>query len=178
MADPIRLVSVVGKKNSGKTTLIVALASEYARRGRVVGTLKHGTHPAKLDQEGTDTWRHMHEGSAERVLIESSGYRALIQRLEEEEDPTTLARRYMLGTDIVIAEGFTKHPIPKIEVYRRDAHAEPHYASTHPNADQWFAMVTDHKTTGYPFPTFHLSDTAWLVTLSKLAWGKAMIIED
>ena len=120
----------------------------------------------------------MHEGSAERVLIESSGHRALIQRLEEEEDPMTLARRYMLGTDIVIAEGFTKHPIPKIEVYRRKAHDEPHYASTNPNADQWFAMVTDDETTEYPFPTFQLSDTAWLVTLSKLAWGKAMIIED
>ncbi len=63
-------------------------------------------------------------------------------------------------------------------IVRRKAHAEPHYASTHPNADQWFAMVTDRRTTEYPFPTFQFSDTAWLVTLSKLAWDKAMIIED
>ncbi len=101
----------------------------------------------------------------------------LIQRLEREEDPITLARRYMPGTDIVVAEGFTKHPIPKIEVYRRDAHAEPHYTSTHPSADHWFAMVTDHETTEYPFPTFQFSDTEWLVALSTLAWDKAMIIE-
>jgi molybdopterin-guanine dinucleotide biosynthesis protein MobB len=176
--QPIRLVSVVGKKNSGKTTLLVALAAEFARRGLVVGTLKHGTHPARLDQEGTDTWRHMNEGLAERVLLESSGARVLIQRLEEEDDPISLARQYMKGTDLVLAEGFTKHPVPKVEVFRQAAHDAPHYHASHPQAEQWFAMVTDHEATEYPFPTFRFSDTAWLVTLSKLAWSKAMIVDD
>jgi molybdopterin-guanine dinucleotide biosynthesis protein MobB len=175
---PIRLISVVGKKNSGKTTLIVALASEYARRGKIVGTLKHGTHPARLDTEGTDTWRHMNEGLAERVLLESAGSRVMFQRLEEETDPVTLARQYMRGTDIVIAEGFTRHPIPKIEVFRRAEHDEPHFNPSHPQAGQWIAMVSDYEAIDYPFPTFRFSDTAWLVTLSKLARSKAMVIEE
>ncbi len=177
MERPIRLVSVVGKKNSGKTTLLVALAAEYARRGKIVGTLKHGTHPATLDHEGTDTWRHMHEGSAQRTLLESAGQRVLFQQLDEEADPVTLARQYMSGTDIVIAEGFTRHPVPKIEVFRRKEHDEPHYSPSHPNAEYWFAMVTDHVAVDYPFPTFQFSDTSWWVNLSKMAWDKAMIIE-
>lgn len=171
-------MSVVGKKNSGKTTLLVALAAEFARRGLVVGTLKHGTHPARLDQEGTDTWRHMNEGLANRVLLESAASRILFQRLEEETDPISLAREYMKGTDIVLAEGFTKHPVPRVEVFRRAAHAEPHYDASHPQAEQWFAIVTDDETLEYPFPTFRFSDTAWLVTLSKLAWSKAMIVDE
>lgn len=177
MERPIRLVSVVGKKNSGKTTLLVALAAEYARQGKIVGTLKHGTHPATLDHEGTDTWRHMHEGSAQRVLLESAGHRVLFQQLDEEADPVTLARQYMSGTDIVLAEGFTTHSIPKIEVFRREEHDEPHYSPSHPNAEHWFAMVTDHVAVDYPFPTFRFSDTSWFVNLSKMAWNKAMIIE-
>ena len=32
LADP-RIISIIGRKNTGKTTLTVALAGEYVRRG-------------------------------------------------------------------------------------------------------------------------------------------------
>ena len=176
MEKQTRLISVVGKKNSGKTTLIVALASEFVRKGRRVGTLKHGTHPANLDHEGTDTWRHFNEGKAEKVMIESAGQRVLFQRLEEASDPVSLTREFFRGTDIVIAEGFTKHSVPKIEVFRDSQHDQPHYDPSRPNADDWFAMVTDDRTREFPFPAFQFSDTAWLVTLASMAWDRAMLI--
>ena len=47
-----RIVSIVGRKNAGKTTLAVALASEYARRGHRIMTIKHGHHPADVDRGG------------------------------------------------------------------------------------------------------------------------------
>src|SRR5256885_15249996 len=65
-----RMMSVIGRKNAGKTTLLVALAAELARRRFRVMTIKHGTHPADTDQRGKDSWRHWHEGHAERVLME------------------------------------------------------------------------------------------------------------
>ncbi len=111
------------------------------------------------------------------MLLESAGHRVLFQQLDEEADPVTLARQYMSGTDIVLAEGFTTHSVPKIEVFRREEHDEPRYSPSHPNAEHWFAMVTDHPALDYPFPTFQFTDTSWLVTLSKMAWNKAMIIE-
>ena len=43
-ADVPPIVSIVGKKNSGKTTLTVALAAELKRRGWRVATIKHGHH--------------------------------------------------------------------------------------------------------------------------------------
>src|SRR5256885_813579 len=61
------MISIVGKKDAGKTTLIVALAAELVRRKFRVMTIKHGTHAAESDQRGKDTWRHRHEGHAERV---------------------------------------------------------------------------------------------------------------
>jgi molybdopterin-guanine dinucleotide biosynthesis protein B len=63
-----RIISIIGKKDAGKTTLVVALATEMRRKLRVM-TLKHGTHAADVDQQGKDTWRHWNEGKAERVLL-------------------------------------------------------------------------------------------------------------
>ena len=64
------MISIIGKKNAGKTTLLVALASELVRRKHRVMTIKHGTHTAEMDREGKDSWKHWHEGRAERVLLE------------------------------------------------------------------------------------------------------------
>lgn len=178
MESTTRLISVVGKRNSGKTTLIVALAAEFTKRGKRVGTLKHGTHPATLDIEGTDTWRHFNEGMAERVVLESAGQRVLFQRLEEETDPVMLSRQFMQGLDLVIAEGFTMSSVPKIEVFRRQAHESSYFDPTRPNAGAWFAAVTDDSKLDFPFPSFCFTDTGWLVTLCSLAWERAMLIDE
>src|SRR5258706_6376454 len=120
-----RMISIIGLKNAGKTPFLVALAAELGRRKFRVMTIKHGSHPADMDQQGKDTWRHWHEGKAERVLMEAPGQRVLFERTREESDPVTLARRYLSGADIVLVEGFKRVPLPKIEVYRRVAGPPP-----------------------------------------------------
>jgi molybdopterin-guanine dinucleotide biosynthesis protein MobB len=177
VAEQTRIISVVGKKNTGKTTMVVALAQEWTRRGKRVATLKHGTHPATVDTEGTDTWRHFHEGGAESVLIEAPTTRVLFERIRDEPDPIALARRFMIGADIVIAEGFTASYLPKIEVFRSSEHKTPRYDASLPNAKSWVAIVTDGQHFDVPFPLFRFNDTALLVTLSALAWDAAYVID-
>ena len=113
-----RMMSIIGRKNAGKTTLLVALAAELSRRKFRVMTIKHGTHPADTDQRGKDSWRHWHEGHAERVLMEGPGQRVLWERTEQESDPVALAGRYLEGADIVLVEGFKRAPLPKVEATR------------------------------------------------------------
>jgi len=170
------MISVIGLKNAGKTTFLVALAAELVRRKFRVMTIKHGSHPADMDQQGKDTWRHWHEGKAERVLMESPGQRVLFERTTEESDPVTLARQYLTGADIVLVEGFKRAPLPKIEVYRRAAGPQPVFDPAVHDPAQWIAMVTDDRTLRAPFPVFRFSDTAWLVTLASLAWDRAAIL--
>ena len=171
-----RMISIIGLKNAGKTTFLVALAAELVRRKFRVMTLKHGSHPADMDQKGKDTWRHWHEGKAERVLIEAPGQRVLFERTTEESDPITLARRYLSGADIVLVEGFKRAPLPKIEVYRREAGPTPVFdPAVHDPAD-WVAMVTDDASLRAPFPVFRFTDTSWLVTIANLAWDRAKIL--
>ncbi len=168
-----RIVSVIGRKNAGKTTLVVALAQEFVRKRRKVATLKHGHHPAILDTDGKDTWRHYHEGKAQKVMIESPGARVLFERTEAEQDPLTLARKYLNDVDIVIVEGFKRFPLPKIEVHRKSEHPAPIYDLSQTDPGDWIAMVTDDRKLRLPFPCFNFSDTSWFVSLAHMAWEKA-----
>ena len=124
MAGP-RLISIIGRKNAGKTTLTVALVAEFIRRGKRVMTVKHGHHSANLDTEGTDSWRHFHEGKAERVLLAGPDGRVLFDRVPDLYDPVALARQYFADADIVLVEGFKRAPVPKIEVWRREVSPTP-----------------------------------------------------
>lgn len=173
-----RVISIVGKKDAGKTSLVVALASEWVKRGRRVSTIKHGAHPAEVDKPGTDTHRHYTEGMAERVLMEFPGGRVLFERTQQEEaEPLALVSRYLGGADIVIVEGYKKAPLPKIEVHRKSKHPEPLFDPDSPDAKQWVAMVTDDEALRVAIPTFRFTDTGWLVTLAQLAWDRAVVVK-
>jgi molybdopterin-guanine dinucleotide biosynthesis protein MobB len=157
-----RLISIVGKKNSGKTTLVVALVRELVRRGHRVMTIKHGIHPFDFDQKGRDTWRHMHEGGAERVVMESPQSRILIAHTTEEMGPREIAARYLPDAHFVVVEGFKKADLPKIEVYRRAVHAEPLYSPSEPDAKQYLALITDVSDYRAAIPVLRFTDTNWL----------------
>jgi molybdopterin-guanine dinucleotide biosynthesis protein B len=167
MPDP-RLVSVIGKKNSGKTTLVVALVRELVRRGHRVMTIKHGAHAFEMDQKGRDTWRHMHEGGAERVVMETPGSRIVIAHTEAEAGPRELAKAFLGDAHFVVVEGFKTSDLPKIEVYRRSVHAAPLYDPAAPEASQYIAMVTDATDFRASIPVLRFSDTNWLYRLVDL----------
>lgn len=171
---PARVIAVVGRKNAGKTTLVVALAQEFARRKRRVATIKHGHHPALIDTEGKDTWRHYHEGRAARVLLEGPGQRVVFERTDEESDPLALARRFMADMDIVLVEGFARAALPRIEVYRPSASAELLYAPDREDHARWVAIVTDDPAFEAAVPVIRFLDTSWLTTLASLAWDRAL----
>jgi molybdopterin-guanine dinucleotide biosynthesis protein MobB len=172
-----RIISVIGRKNAGKTTLAVALMTELTRRGHRVMTIKHGHHPANVDRAGSDTWRHFNEGRAERVLIASPNLRVLFERSPDDYDPIGLARRYMHGADIVLTEGFKAAPIPKIEVFRRAAGDQPLYDPLAPNAAEWVAIITDDPGFQAECLVLRFSDTIWLQLLANLAWERSLVFE-
>lgn len=171
-----RILSIIGKKNAGKTTLAVALASEFARKGRRVMAIKHASHPAEVDQSGSDSHRLFHEGKAERVLIAGPDLRVIFERRPDDTDPVTLAKQYFEGADIVLVEGFKAAALPKIEVFRRAASATPLYDPSHPGAAQWIAIVTDDERFDAPCPVLRFRDTMWLQLLANLAWDRAKVI--
>ena len=156
------MVSVVGRKHSGKTTLVVRLAAMLVRRGHRVMTIKHGSHTFNLDPATTDTYRHYHEGEAERVAMISPDKFALVMRWSEELTPEEVAERYLADADVVICEGFTRSQLPRIEIFRREAHDRPLFEETDPVKQRYLAIVTDDPTFTASVPVVPLADADWL----------------
>jgi molybdopterin-guanine dinucleotide biosynthesis protein B len=173
-----RILSIIGRKNAGKTTLTVALASELVRRGHRVMTIKHGDHPADVDRQGTDSWRHFHEGRAERVLLATPGLRVLFERADDEYDPVALARRYHAEADIVLVEGYKRAPIPKVEVFRTAVARTSLYAEAGPDTSTWVAIVTDDPDLQAGCSVLRFQDTMWLQLLANLVWGQALVLPE
>ena len=142
-------VCIVGKKNSGKTTLTVALAAALGRDGFRVATIKHGHHAFETDQPGRDSWRHFNEGEAEATIMAGAGKIALVMRTDGEPDPRRLVRDFYAGRGyhLVLVEGYKHGPLPKVEVFRRAVHDSPVYDRGDAEAAALFlAVVTDDPT--------------------------------
>jgi molybdopterin-guanine dinucleotide biosynthesis protein MobB len=163
-----KIVSVIGHKNAGKTTLVAALAHEFKRQKRRVGTIKHASHPVDVDRPDTDSWRHFHEGNADGVLVASPELRVTFERRLDVTGPEELARQYFADMDIVLVEGFKTAPIPKIEVFRKESAKAPLFSTEAANASEWIAIITDDQRYSAPCRVLRFSDTMWLTVLAMM----------
>lgn len=110
----IPAISVVGKSNSGKTTLVEILVKELRHRGYRIATIKHSHGNVRIDTRGKDTWRHAMAG-AETVVLSSPGKFAFIKNLEKELQLDEILE-FIDGVDLIIAEGYRSLDKPKIAV--------------------------------------------------------------
>ncbi|MCL2876775.1 MAG: molybdopterin-guanine dinucleotide biosynthesis protein B [Betaproteobacteria bacterium] len=116
MSPPVFIF--VGHSNSGKTTFIEQLIPELTRRGLRVATIKHAHHKVHLDTEGKDSWRYKNAGAALSMLVTTNALQ-LVADADAQREPAQLAKRFLGEADIVLAEGFSHAPGPKIEILRR-----------------------------------------------------------
>ncbi len=163
------IVAVVGKSNSGKTTLMEGLIRELKRRGYRVGTIKHDAHSFQMDRPGKDTWRHAQAGS-DHVVISSPRRVASIRRIEREQSLEELASQ-MTNVDIILAEGYKHGNAPKIEVSRQ---ARSQTLICRP--DELLAIAADQR---FDFeadvPQYNLNDVLGLVDLIETHFLAALV---
>jgi molybdopterin-guanine dinucleotide biosynthesis protein MobB len=134
----IPIISIVGRSNTGKTTLIEKLIPELRRRGYLVATIKHNIHGFDIDHEGKDSWRHKKAGA--RLTVVASPERiAVIEDVSKDYELSELRDRYIQDVDIILSEGFKGNPHPKIEVVR----AEMKHAPLCCAEDNLMAIVSD-----------------------------------
>jgi molybdopterin-guanine dinucleotide biosynthesis protein MobB len=115
------VVSIVGRSESGKTTLIELLIPELKRRGYRIGTIKHTHHALDVDQAGKDSSRHRAAG-AHTVILASSGQIAMIKSTASNAVADLV--QYFKDVDLLITEGYKREENPKIEVLRAAVHTE------------------------------------------------------
>lgn len=153
----IPIISLVGRSNVGKTTMLVKIIKELKRRGWKVATIKHDTHGFEIDRPGKDTWQHA-EAGADTVVISSPEKFAMISRVAREQTIDEIAAR-ISGVDIIITEGYKRGNKPKIEVFRQGV-----YPDLLCPPEELIALTSD-----VPFalgvPCFGLDDAAGVVDL-------------
>lgn len=140
---PSPALAVVGRHNSGKTTLIEQLIAELVARGFDVGSVKHHSHVGfDIDYPGKDSYRHRAAGARETVIA-APGQVACIKTIEGELECADIVRS-MPGHDIVIVEGYRKSGLPTIEIMRADNAADARVASVFvEGAEKGWSLGTD-----------------------------------
>nr|MBF0223149.1 molybdopterin-guanine dinucleotide biosynthesis protein B [Desulfobulbaceae bacterium] len=152
------VISLVGKSNSGKTTLLEKLLPQLIKHGFRVGVLKHHNHDFEFDIPGKDTWRHKQAGAKVVVLATPIGV-GLVRDTDTELSINELVNQYYTDVDIVITEGYKKGPHPKIEVCRQANQKSP----INSRDESWKAFVTDMEL-DTTLPVFDLNDSSALAT--------------
>ena len=125
---PSPAIAVVGRHNSGKTTLIVDLISELVSRGHDVGSVKHHHKEGfQIDIPGKDSYRHREAGASETVIA-GPGQVARVRTVEGELECADIVAS-MPGHDVVIVEGYRKSGLPTIEIMRAANKADAEVAA-------------------------------------------------
>jgi molybdopterin-guanine dinucleotide biosynthesis adapter protein len=106
----MRIVGIVGTKNTGKTILVTKIVEKLVERGFDVGTIKHTTEG--FDIEGRDTWKHKEAGAK---IVVGSGDETFIN-IDESMDLEHIFNlmKYSKELDFIVFEGFKQARYAKI----------------------------------------------------------------
>jgi molybdopterin-guanine dinucleotide biosynthesis protein MobB len=150
----VKLFGLAGWSGSGKTTLMRALVPGLIARGITVSTIKHAHHSFDVDQPGKDSYEHRQAGATE-VLVTSASRWALMHELRGADEPTleTLIAR-LQPVDLLLVEGFKRHPHPKLEIHR-PSNGKPLLCRDDPHI---VAVASDVALDGLPVPRLDLND--------------------
>ncbi len=133
-------IHIVGRKNHGKTTLILELVEELTRRGLRVGTIKHTSHVHELDTPGKDSHRQRQAG-ADPAAVVTNDLIGLYFRRDPESDFYDRLAPLFADCEVVLVEGHLAGPGKMVEVWR-EAVGGPCLAGEH---DQIVAVVTNDR---------------------------------
>ena len=164
MTPPV--LAIVGRSNSGKTTLIERMVAMLSAQGMRVATIKHSHHQPQMDTPGKDSWRHRQAGAACAFLIGPEAMQ-MVCNMADEASPQWVAERYCAGFDLVLVEGYASLPGAKIEVVRKERSCEPRCDLT-----DLIALVTDVEGLSGDLPQFTPDNVAAVVRFVR-GWMEA-----
>ena len=121
----MKTLQVVGRKKSGKTSLVVRLLPLLQANGLRVGTVKHSSHPWPLDREGSDSWLHRGAGAQATLGISAVAASLHFPVPEDETDIQALVETHLGHLDLVLIEDWAARRGAKIEVVPADKEGAP-----------------------------------------------------
>ncbi len=111
----VTIISIAGKQNAGKTTLIGELIPKLKERGYRVGTLKYNIREFEIDHEGKDTYKYFHSG-ADTVALSSQDEVAVIKRVKNSPQINEIIEKYFNDVSVILVEGCSAEDYPRIKI--------------------------------------------------------------
>lgn len=137
----MKIIQIVGRSNSGKTSLIKKLIHELEKKGPVA-VIKHlGDHEFNLEK-GKDTTQFFDSGATISVGIDKKKSVAVFQTTQLDDLLKLLNNQ---GIEYTIIEGFKTYRFPKIVI--GDLHVE-NCVAANPTVDE--VLTSLHQFEDYP----------------------------
>ena len=135
---PSPAISFVGRKNSGKTTLLEKLITNLADKGLRIATIKHHGHPDfDIDIPGRDSYRHRAAGAQSTTILSDVRFAQITELSTPRSCESVISQ--LSGYDLVLVEGFKQASIAHIELFRAENPRDIEAASILP--DVWKERV-------------------------------------
>ncbi len=138
-SKPRKIISIVGKHDSGKTTLIKGLLQSLKAKNLKVSVIKNAVTSLTLNSEYDS--EILFSAGADAVYATNPGVLLTYQRTESASRLAQIIEMIPAEIDIIITEGFKQEDYPKIEVMRAEV------GSTPLNIHNVIAIVSDFPLT-------------------------------
>lgn len=113
----MKVIQIIGFKNSGKTTLATKIIEKLEKQGYRAASLKHHGHGGvPIGMENTDSEKHRRAGAIFSG-VEGDGLFQLSAASWNMEQMLSVYQ--LLQIDVLVMEGFKKEPFPKIALIKR-----------------------------------------------------------
>ncbi len=114
-SEEVTIISIAGKQNAGKTTLIKDLIPKLKEQGHRVGTLKYNIRKFDIDHEGKDTYKYSDSG-ADSVAISSQNEFAVMKKTANPLTLHEIIEAYFNDVNVVLVEGYRGDGCPGIRI--------------------------------------------------------------
>ena len=147
----MKIIGVVGWKDTGKTTLIEKLVKEFNNRSLTVSTIKHSHHNFSVDRQGTDSFRHFNAGTKETILASEQKWIKFSRQTSNPKLNLPYLIEQIIPVDIVIVEGFKDSDHKKVEVIDSMSSRKPLYET---DSAICGLIINQHKIQNSVLPQF------------------------
>lgn len=130
-----KIIAVCGRKNSGKTSLLVKIIEKLAETNRKAAVIKHDGHDFECDIPETDSYKLKRAGAYGTAVYSEN--RIFIHKDREAERAEELIKLFP-EAEFIFIEGLKTSSYPKIEVVRKGISESPIS-----NPEGRFLIVTD-----------------------------------
>ncbi len=115
----MKIVGIVGWKNSGKTYFASKIINKLKIKNYRVASIKHAHHEFDIDYKDTDSYIHREAGSSQVIVSSSKRWVKITELNNLKEQTLNDLLNQLSETDIVVVEGFKNDNHPKIEVIKK-----------------------------------------------------------